>query len=81
MRRGEVWWGDEDRADAGDLAGLKCPDDRIAGQEAWTVSRFVEAYPRGTTDFSTLLTKVRAANPDVWRRGRCFIRLMVGSMV
>ena len=25
----------------------------------------VDAYPRGTTDFSTILTKVRAANPDV----------------
>ena len=25
----------------------------------------VEAYPRGTTDFSAILTKVRAANPDV----------------
>ena len=25
----------------------------------------VEAYPKGTTDFSTILTKVRAANPDV----------------
>jgi branched-chain amino acid transport system substrate-binding protein len=26
---------------------------------------FVDAYPRGNTDFSTILTKVRAANPDV----------------
>ena len=26
---------------------------------------FVEAYPLGTTDFSAILTKVRAANPDV----------------
>jgi branched-chain amino acid transport system substrate-binding protein len=26
---------------------------------------FVETYPGGTTDFSTILTKVRAANPDV----------------
>ncbi|HEU5322232.1 MAG TPA: amino acid ABC transporter substrate-binding protein [Methylomirabilota bacterium] len=26
---------------------------------------FVEAYPKGTTDFSGLLVKVRAANPDV----------------
>ena len=26
---------------------------------------FKEAYPKGTTDFSALLTKVRAANPDV----------------
>jgi len=26
---------------------------------------FVEAYPKGTTDFSAILTKVRAANPDV----------------
>ena len=26
---------------------------------------FVEAYPKGNTDFSALLTKLRAANPDV----------------
>ncbi len=26
---------------------------------------FVEAYPKGHTDFSAILTKVRAANPDV----------------
>ena len=26
---------------------------------------FVELYPSGTTDFSAILTKVRAANPDV----------------
>jgi branched-chain amino acid transport system substrate-binding protein len=26
---------------------------------------FIDAYPRGNTDFSTILTKVRAANPDV----------------
>jgi branched-chain amino acid transport system substrate-binding protein len=26
---------------------------------------FVDAYPEGNTDFSTILTKVRAANPDV----------------
>jgi branched-chain amino acid transport system substrate-binding protein len=26
---------------------------------------FVEAYPKGNTDFSALLTKIRAANPDV----------------
>src|SRR5712692_9979508 len=26
---------------------------------------FVDAYPRGNADFSTILTKVRAANPDV----------------
>ena len=26
---------------------------------------FVDTYPQGTTDFSTILTKVRAANPDV----------------
>ena len=26
---------------------------------------FVDAYPLGTTDFSAILTKVRAANPDV----------------
>jgi branched-chain amino acid transport system substrate-binding protein len=25
----------------------------------------VEAYPKGTTDFSAILTKIRAANPDV----------------
>ena len=24
-----------------------------------------EAYPKGTTDFSAILSKVRAANPDV----------------
>jgi branched-chain amino acid transport system substrate-binding protein len=27
---------------------------------------FVEAYPKGNTDFSAILTKVRAANPDVF---------------
>ncbi len=26
---------------------------------------FVEAYPKGNTDFSAMLTKIRAANPDV----------------
>jgi len=26
---------------------------------------FVEAYPKGYTDFSALMTKIRAANPDV----------------
>ena len=26
---------------------------------------FIDAYPQGTTDFSTILTKVRSANPDV----------------
>jgi branched-chain amino acid transport system substrate-binding protein len=26
---------------------------------------FVEAYPKGNTDFSAILTKVRAANPDI----------------
>src|SRR5205823_14629669 len=26
---------------------------------------FAEAYPKGNTDFSALLTKVKAANPDV----------------
>ena len=26
---------------------------------------FAEAFPLGTTDFSAILTKVRAANPDV----------------
>jgi branched-chain amino acid transport system substrate-binding protein len=29
----------------------------------------VEAYPKGTTDFSAILTKVRAANPDVLGAG------------
>ena len=33
---------------------------------------FVDAYPRGTTDFSTLLTEVRAANPDVLGGGMPF---------
>jgi branched-chain amino acid transport system substrate-binding protein len=32
----------------------------------------VEAYPKGTTDFSTVLTKVRAANPDVLAAGTYF---------
>jgi branched-chain amino acid transport system substrate-binding protein len=32
----------------------------------------VEAYPRGTTDFSAILTKVRAANPDVLAAGTTF---------
>jgi branched-chain amino acid transport system substrate-binding protein len=32
----------------------------------------VEAYPRGTTDFSAILTKVRAANPDVLATGTIF---------
>ena len=27
---------------------------------------FVEAYPKGNTDFSALLTKIKAANPDVF---------------
>ena len=26
---------------------------------------FQEAYPKGNTDFSALLTKIKAANPDV----------------
>ena len=26
---------------------------------------FVDAYPEGNTDFSAILTKVQAANPDV----------------
>ena len=26
---------------------------------------FVDTYPEGTTDFATILTKVRTANPDV----------------
>jgi branched-chain amino acid transport system substrate-binding protein len=33
---------------------------------------FAEAYPQGTTDFSTILTKVRAANPDVLGGATCF---------
>jgi branched-chain amino acid transport system substrate-binding protein len=33
---------------------------------------FAEAYPQGTTDFSTILTKVRAANPDVLGGGTRF---------
>ena len=32
----------------------------------------VEAYPKGTTDFSAILTKVRAANPDVLAAGTYF---------
>ncbi len=32
----------------------------------------VEAYPKGTTDFSVILTKVRAANPDVLAAGTYF---------
>jgi branched-chain amino acid transport system substrate-binding protein len=32
----------------------------------------VEAYPPGTTDFSAVLTKVRAANPDVLAAGTYF---------
>ena len=31
-----------------------------------------EAYPKGTTDFTALLTKVRAANPDVLAAGTYF---------
>jgi branched-chain amino acid transport system substrate-binding protein len=31
-----------------------------------------EAYPKGTTDFSTMLMKVRAANPDVLAAGTYF---------
>ena len=31
---------------------------------------FADAYPQGTTDFSAILTKVRAANPDVLAAGR-----------
>jgi branched-chain amino acid transport system substrate-binding protein len=31
-----------------------------------------EAYPKGTTDFSVILTKVRAANPDVLAAGTYF---------
>ena len=29
---------------------------------------FTEAYPKGNTDFSAMLTKIKAANPDVDRR-------------
>jgi branched-chain amino acid transport system substrate-binding protein len=32
----------------------------------------VEAYPKGTTDFSAILTKVRLANPDVLAAGTYF---------
>jgi branched-chain amino acid transport system substrate-binding protein len=32
----------------------------------------VEGYPKGTTDFSAILTKVRAANPDVLAAGTYF---------
>jgi branched-chain amino acid transport system substrate-binding protein len=32
----------------------------------------VEAYPKGTTDFTRILTKVRAANPDVLAAGTYF---------
>jgi branched-chain amino acid transport system substrate-binding protein len=32
----------------------------------------VEAYPKGTTDFSAILTKVRVANPDVMAAGTYF---------
>ena len=32
----------------------------------------VEAYPKGTTDFSAILTKVRTANPDVLAAGTYF---------
>ncbi len=33
---------------------------------------FRDAYPKGTTDFSALLTKVKAANPDVFIGGSYF---------
>ena len=33
---------------------------------------FVDAYPQETTDFSTILTKVRTANPDVLGGGTAF---------
>jgi len=33
---------------------------------------FVDAYPEGNTDFSAILTKVRAANPDVLGGGARF---------
>src|SRR5437899_5668145 len=33
---------------------------------------FTEAYPKGNTDFSALLTKVKAANPDVLAAGTYF---------
>jgi len=33
---------------------------------------FVDAYPQGNTDFSTILAKVRAANPDVLGGGTRF---------
>ena len=33
---------------------------------------FRDAYPKGTTDFSALLTKIKAANPDVFIGGSYF---------
>ncbi len=33
---------------------------------------FTEAYPKGNTDFSALLTKIKAANPDVIAAGTYF---------
>ena len=38
---------------------------------------FVGAYPEGTTDFSTILAKVRAANPDVLGGGTNVFEEMV----
>ena len=43
----------------------------IAKRKGLTVV-FNEAYPKGTADFAALLTKVRAANPDVLAAGTYF---------
>jgi hypothetical protein len=49
--------------------GARCGD--ILTYDCWRIMKkalqvvFVDAYPPGTTDFSTILTRVRAANPDV----------------
>jgi branched-chain amino acid transport system substrate-binding protein len=52
------------------------PFTRTAAQGAIELARkkgvevvLVEAYPKGTTDFKGILTKVRAANPDVLAAG------------
>lgn len=43
----------------------------LAGQRGLRVV-FREAYPKGNTDFSALLTKAKAANPDVFIGGTFF---------
>jgi branched-chain amino acid transport system substrate-binding protein len=52
---------------------------RTAAQGAIELARkkrleivLVEAYPKGTTDYTAILTKVRAANPDVLAAGTYF---------